>query len=211
MGNVKRDVRPSLREEQAAVTRRRILDAGRRLFFRDGYAATTLKAVAVEAGVAVQTVYAVFGSKSAILAELRTLAVTLPEADDAYRAALEAPTLEERLRSFARSIRWRWQLAGDIVKVNEDAARVDPAVRDGVAAARERRRRGIAALVRGIARDFAPNLDLPRTTALFDALSLYEVYAQLVDGHGWSEEAFEAWLAEQLIATITSRPSVRIV
>ena len=40
------------------ITRRRIADAARRLFTRDGYAATTLVGIAREAGVAVQTVYA---------------------------------------------------------------------------------------------------------------------------------------------------------
>src|SRR5512141_3370409 len=129
MPGVNRDApspRPTLREERAAVTRRRILDAARRRFFEDGYAATTLKAVAAEAGVAVQTVYAVFGSKAAILDELRALVVSLPEADAEYRAAMTEPTAERRLARFAHSIRNRWELAGDIVKVNQDAVRVDP-------------------------------------------------------------------------------------
>ncbi len=55
---------PTLREERAQVTRRRIADAARRLFFRDGYAATTIARIATEADVAVQTVYAVYGSKA---------------------------------------------------------------------------------------------------------------------------------------------------
>ena len=94
--------RPTLREERAAVTRRRILDAARHRFFEDGYAATTLKAIATEAGVAVQTVYAVFGSKAAMLAELRALAVDLPEADQAGHAAMsehDARAPPRRLRA----------------------------------------------------------------------------------------------------------------
>jgi AcrR family transcriptional regulator len=205
MGEVKTHVRPTLRQEQAAVTRRRILDAGRRLFFRDGYAATTLKAVAIEAGVAVQTVYAVFGSKAAILAELRSLVVTLPEADGAFRAAMEQPTIEGRLAMFARSIRVRWELAGDIVKVNEDAARADPAVRAGVATARERRQQGIASLAQGLASELAPEMDVARATSLLDALTLHDLFAQLVDVHGWSAEAYETWLAEQLVANLAPR------
>jgi AcrR family transcriptional regulator len=195
--------RPTLREEQAAVTRRRILDAGRRLFFRDGYAATTLKAVAREAGVAEQTVYAVFGSKAAILAELRALVVDLPEADAPFRTALEEPTLEGRLITFAHSIRRRWELAGDIVKVNEDAARADPGVRAGVEEARRRRAGGLGALAQGIARDFAPGMDVARAAALLDALTLHDVYAELVGVHGWSPDAYEVWLGEQLVANVT--------
>jgi AcrR family transcriptional regulator len=205
MGDVKTRARPTLRQEQAAVTRRRILDAGRHLFFRDGYAATTLKAVALEAGVAVQTVYAVFGSKAAILAELRSLVVTQPEADAAFRAAMVQPTIEGRMASFARSIRLRWELAGDIVKVNEDAARADPGVRAGVAKARERRQQGIASLAQGLASELPPEMDVARATSMLDALTLHAVYAQLVDVHGWSAEAYEAWLAEQLVANLAPR------
>ena len=205
MGDVKAQARPTLRQEQAAVTRRRILDLSHRLFFRDGYAATTLKAVALEAGVAVQTVYAVFGSKAAILAELRSLVVALPEADAAFRAALEQPTIEGRLATFAHSIRVRWELTGDIVKVNEDAARADPAVRAGVATARERRQQGIASLAQRLASELAPGLDVARTTSLLDALTLHAVFAQLVDVHGWSAEAYEAWLAGQLVANLAPR------
>jgi AcrR family transcriptional regulator len=195
-------VRPTLRQEQAAVTRRRILEAARRLFGRDGYAATTLKAVAADAGVAVQTVYAVFGSKAAILAELRSLVVSLPEADNSFQAAMREPTIEGRLTGFAHSIRQRWELAGDIVTINEDAARADPSVRAGVEAARDRRQAGIAALVGGIAEDLAPTIDRARTTALVDALSLYALYVQLVAVHGWSPETYEAWLGAELISNV---------
>ena len=58
------------RERKARETRRRILDAAERLFVRDGYASTTIVAIAEDGDVAVQTVYAVFGTKRAILTEL---------------------------------------------------------------------------------------------------------------------------------------------
>ena len=51
-------------------TRRAILDAAAALFVEPGYAATPLTAIAAKAGVAVQTVYKVFGSKQALLSEL---------------------------------------------------------------------------------------------------------------------------------------------
>lgn len=99
--------RSALRRQQAALTRSRILDAALGLFFRDGYAATTLKSIAVEADVAIQTGYAVFGSKQAILTELRWIVVDLPEADSARLEAMHAPTPEDRLSRFAHSIRRR--------------------------------------------------------------------------------------------------------
>src|SRR3982750_2219788 len=61
--------RSPVRRERARATRRRIREAAARLFVEHGYMATTIEAIAVEAGVAVQTVYFVFGNKRAMPAE----------------------------------------------------------------------------------------------------------------------------------------------
>src|SRR5215216_4452283 len=58
------------RRAQAAATRREILDAAQRLFERQGYAATTMAAIAAEAGVALKTVYVAFDTKSGVLRAL---------------------------------------------------------------------------------------------------------------------------------------------
>src|SRR5579859_4744164 len=49
-------------------TRRRIEEAAALLFTRDGYTATTMQAIASEAGVHVQTIYLTYGTKPALLA-----------------------------------------------------------------------------------------------------------------------------------------------
>ena len=202
--------RPTLRDEKAAVTRRRILTAARQLFFQHGYAATTLKAVAVEAGVAVQTLYAVFGSKAAILTELRWMVVDQPEADRALRAALTAPTPELRFGGFAHSIRLRWELAGDIVRVNEEAARADRSINAAIEPARARRQAGIAGFVQSIADDLSPGIDVAHTVAVVDALTLYDLYAQLVGHHRWTPDQYETWLAAQLLTSVAGSPATGV-
>src|SRR3982750_72003 len=67
---VKRRYESAHRQEQAQQTRRAILDAAATLFVEPGYAATPLTAIAAKAGVAIQTVYKVFGSKQALLSAL---------------------------------------------------------------------------------------------------------------------------------------------
>jgi AcrR family transcriptional regulator len=62
--------RPSKRAEKAQETRRRIVQAATDLFVEDGYGATNLQEIADRAGVAVQTIYFVFGNKRALLKEL---------------------------------------------------------------------------------------------------------------------------------------------
>jgi AcrR family transcriptional regulator len=56
-----------LRAQQAEMTRRSIIEAARKLFAEQGYARTSLAAVAAEAGVAPNTVYASVGGKSALV------------------------------------------------------------------------------------------------------------------------------------------------
>lgn len=190
---------PTLREERAQVTRRRIAEAARRLFFRDGYAATTLVAIATESNVAVQTVYAVYGSKAGILDALREIAMRQPEAEALYQQQMAEPSPRRRLALFARSVRLRWELAGDIVVIHRDAGTADANVRAGVAATLERRRNGIALLAATLSEDFRPGVGVEQASAVLDALTLPEVYEELVGVHGWTSDAYEDWLASALV------------
>ncbi len=63
------------RERQAAATRRAILDAAQRSFERDGYRATTMDAIAADAGVSLKTVYVAFATKSKLLRAVWDLAL----------------------------------------------------------------------------------------------------------------------------------------
>src|SRR6478672_10942083 len=72
---------------QAEDTRRKVLDAARRLFAAQGYAATTLPNIAREAGVSQPTITAVFGTKAQLLSQMIQLAV---------RGDAESPSLAAR-------------------------------------------------------------------------------------------------------------------
>jgi AcrR family transcriptional regulator len=61
------DVKPATRKARAAATRQRIIESAHRLFLEQGYAATTMPAVAAASGVAVQTVYFIFRTKGDLL------------------------------------------------------------------------------------------------------------------------------------------------
>ena len=193
--------RPTLRAEQAAVTRRRIADAARLLFVRDGYGATTLQAIADEAGVAVQTVYAVYHSKPGILRELRDSIVFLPDADERYRAAMASAGAGDAgaaLDTFAASIRIRWEVGADVVLVRREAGSTDAELRADANMPYERRRVGLRALVDAFRPGLRPGLETDDAMAALDALTLPDVYIELVRGLGWSPDAYEAWLARSL-------------
>ena len=63
----KRGYRSGLRDEQARRTRRQIVAAAGELFAEDGFAATTIDAIAARAGVSRQTVFTAIGGKTALL------------------------------------------------------------------------------------------------------------------------------------------------
>src|SRR5450432_4279179 len=58
------------RQAQSTHTRQRIIDAARHLILDRGYRATTIAAIADQAGVSVDTVYALVGRKPLVLREL---------------------------------------------------------------------------------------------------------------------------------------------
>src|SRR5436190_8707821 len=99
------------RREQAAATRREILDAAQRLFEQHGYAATTMAAIAKEAGVALQTVYIAVETKSGVLRALWHLLLRGDEGDapvgerDWYLEVLSDPDPAQQLRLNARNSR----------------------------------------------------------------------------------------------------------
>ena len=66
-GPVKRSYDNSRRLAQVRATRRRVIDAAKRLFIDRGYPATTLESVAEAAEIPLPSLYRLFGSKRALL------------------------------------------------------------------------------------------------------------------------------------------------
>src|SRR5437870_6816238 len=99
------------RREQAAATRREILEAAQLLFERQGYAGTTMAAIASEARVALKTVYVAFETKSGVLRALWNLRLRgerdeLPVAQQEwYLEVMKEPDPERQLRRTAENSR----------------------------------------------------------------------------------------------------------
>src|SRR5919106_6981942 len=118
----------SLRERHAALTRSVILDVARRRFAEAGYAATAVRPIAEEAGVALQTLYTAFGSKQGLLLALV----------DTVREQAESQVLGERMdttddplelvRLAARIRRQILERCGDLVTTFRESAAGDPDV-----------------------------------------------------------------------------------
>ncbi len=185
----------TVRAERAGLTRQAIKEAARRCFHSSGYAATTLREIADEAGVAVQTVYAAFGSKANILRALRLDVIGDEEADAAWAQALGAPDSQAAIDAFARSIRLRWEHGADVVAINREAARADVQVRAEVEVADLVRRTGIAEVAAALVAGDAELGPVTLVAAQLEALTVTTVYEVLTAGHGWAPELYERWLA----------------
>ena len=59
--------------------------------------------------------------------------------------------------------------------------------------------------MRAIEADLGVQIDVERSIGVVNVLTLYAVYEELVGVQGWSPDAFEAWLAESLIAGVVRR------
>jgi TetR/AcrR family transcriptional regulator, regulator of autoinduction and epiphytic fitness len=104
------------------------------LFTRQGYAATTIQQVADQADVAWQTVYSVFGTKSAILSAVFDVAVAgddepAPVAERPFVQAIrQAADPREKAGIFARHLRESAARTASILSVIESAAPADPEI-----------------------------------------------------------------------------------
>ena len=110
------------RTTQAQETRAEIAQAARRLFVSQGWAATTVRDVAREAGVSVPTVYSTYGNKAGLtraLADAADLSADVPR----MLAELEAPATDpgRQLAAMAAYDRRLFERAGDIITLVREA------------------------------------------------------------------------------------------
>ena len=197
---ISRRYRSPLREERAARTRRDILEAARRRFAVQGFAATTVAEIAEEAGVSVQTVYNSVGGKSAVLLALNDLIdeVAGVGATQQRIAASEDPAEIVDLAVHLR--RDLMERAGDIVAMMSAGAHVDAEVAAALADGQARSRAGIARVAARIDAlgGLRADLDVDRAADATYAVLHYEVWMRLVGECGWTPEEFESWCADLL-------------
>ena len=201
------------RKQQAAATRRQIALAARRRFSADGYSATTIEAIATEAGVSPATVYKVFGTKRAMAGELLTL-VDEQAGIEGFRGLLATGTdPRELLATCVRLGRSLFEHSGDIIAAVRGAAEVEPEFAGVFAEGRRRHLAGTRALAdrlvaMGALRDGIDPSWAPGVISLFTD---NETFDKLTNLFGWTldqcQERLTAQLCELLLGTRRRRRS----
>lgn len=205
---VKRRYVSAKRDAQARATRGSIVQAAHRLFTANGYVATTVQAVADEAEVAVQTVYAVFGNKRELLRQVLeetivgggmtdgpmespTLAAIASEADPRRRVEMDAAWSAEISRRVA-----------PLMKTLREASSVDPDFAATMAQITAQRRAEMKAGAKVLAGSDGLKVPLEQAVATMYALYNPEVYTALTVDFGWSDRRYERWLADTVYRTL---------
>ncbi|MDJ0962052.1 MAG: TetR/AcrR family transcriptional regulator [Acidimicrobiia bacterium] len=220
MGKVKtQHAEPRSRKEKAAATRRRIIDAATRLFSENGYAGTTMQAIADHADVAVQTVYFVFHTKGELLRQLLLDAGGRP---DEPTETMERDWVDEALtdpdsrRTIALMVEHGNDIYSRIAPVWAaigQGASVEPEVAAQWDHIVEQRRLGIRRMVESIADrgHLRHGLTVDRAADIIFGLQRPETLTVFVVERNWPLVEYKTWsydtLCQQLIDTVATDSS----
>ncbi len=200
-----RSYRSTLRTEQAAATRRRILDAAGTCFAAKGYSGTSLADVAREASVSVETVK-LNGPKRRLLLAAFEQRFAGDEGTEGIserevgRRIIEIRDPDAMLAAWVRFVGEANTRAAGLWRTLVSAASSDPILRTALDEQQVRRnadfRAAVALLLeRGMLRSAAvDDAELQRLADVLSFLASPEGYEQLVDTAGWSRARYEEWL-----------------
>jgi AcrR family transcriptional regulator len=204
----KRSYDSSKRQAQARETRRAIRDAAQRLLLDRGYGATTMQAIADEAGVAVQTVYAVFKTKAAIIKEAAEVALV---GDDEPIPLLERqmitsiadePDQRRRLRLAVQAGTTVQRRAARMTVAVRDAGAVDSDLAAWWETGKQQRHMGFTHAARVVAGREGLRIPIEEAADVLWVLCSPDVFVQFTSDKGWPVERYEDWLYDTLERTL---------
>jgi len=201
----KRAYSSSVRREQAAQTRTRILEAAGELFAAHGYARTTIAAIAQRADVAADTVYATFGSKARVLTALIDLRLApaggVANVMDRPQAHAVRDEVDQRrqIAAFARDMAAVSARVRPMYEILRTASAVEPEMAAIRAEMDSYRLRNMRQVVSWIASHGALRVDVERAGEIVWALVSPDVARLFCDIQGWSQDQYAEWLEDTLV------------
>jgi AcrR family transcriptional regulator len=206
--NTRRRYDSSGRRERARQTRDLIASAARQLFLADGYAATTVAAIAAAAGVSVETIYKGFGGKPGLVR-------AIVEKGLAGQGPVPAEQRSDHIRDTEpdpRRILAAWgtftseiaPLVAPVLLLARDAAAGDPEVALTLEQISAARRDRMALNARGLfeAGHLRPEITPDEAADIMWTYSSPELYQLLVLRRGWSADRYGRFVGQALIAAL---------
>jgi len=202
----KRTYNSNRRKAQANQTRMLIVEAARKLFSERGYSGATMEAIAKDAGVAVETVYATFGNKREILSTLVDISVV---GDDKPIPLLQrsGPQMVKRemdqqrqIALFAHDIREIMDRVAPVFDVMRTAAKTEPDIAELLKNILNNRLQGMAKFISylSVHSPLQEGLSLTEASETTWAITSPELFTLWTKDHGWTGDQYEQWLVTTL-------------
>ncbi|MFF2083712.1 TetR/AcrR family transcriptional regulator [Nocardia sp. NPDC058176] len=196
-----------VRAARTSANRAKMLAAARELFTTRGYTPTTMKAIADEAGMAVQTLYFTFATKRAILSELLDVEIagdTEPVATmdrPWFTAAVADPDPAEQIRHQVAAAATIHARVGPLLEVIRAAAATDPELAELWQTNITQRHLVQLRLAEALLTKTPLRAGNTAARAADIALAVLapETYHLLVHERGWTGAEWESWAADALI------------
>jgi AcrR family transcriptional regulator len=201
-----REYRSSVRARHAEDTRRTIVDAAATLFADQGYARTSVAAVAAAAGVALNTVYTSVGGKSALIMALSEDGAEDATAIETVRRITASDDPAEILRltaeGTARVRQARWRVLGILLDNRTSDPDVAAAADAATRVVRDRLDLVAGRLVE--VGGLRPGLDVDRVGQVLWFYFGFEAWRTARD-LGWEWDEAADWLAAQAAGALLDR------
>ncbi|TDW23240.1 TetR/AcrR family transcriptional regulator [Kribbella kalugense] len=200
----------NVRAEKAQANRQRMRTAAQTLFSSRGYSATSMQAIADEAGMAVQTLYFTFGTKRALLGELLDIAVAgddepVPTLErPRVLAAIDDPDPVAQLHELAAIAREIYERVAPVLQVVAHAAPGDPEIHELWMTNNAQRAVAMERMITALAAKtpLRDGLDVAMATDVALALQSPEMYQFFTTRRGWSPSRWEQWTADALVTQL---------
>jgi AcrR family transcriptional regulator len=198
----------AVRDEQAARTRARVLDAAGELFLERGYARTTMQEVADRAGVARDTVHAVFGGKARVLTALidqrlvpdgSVASVTQTPGAQAIRNETDP---RRQIELFANWISGLSTQLLPVIEILRTAAAVEPEMAAVFAEMERFRMKNMQVYAKWFAARGPLRVSTRKAGEITWTLASPAVARMLCDELGWTQAQHAGWLADTLVRTL---------
>ena len=203
---VKRTYNSSRRKEQALQTRHQIVEAARQLFLSRGYTGATMEAIAQEAGVAVETVYATFGNKRAILSRLIDVSLVGDEKPipllrrEGPQTVMNETDQQRQVELFVLDIYEIMSRMTPIFEIMRAAAKTDTEIAGMYENMLGSRVQGLMAFVRALMKNgpLRDGVTAQQAAETVWTLTSADVITLLMTNRGWSADQYKYWLTEML-------------
>jgi AcrR family transcriptional regulator len=208
------------RQAQSEETRQHILDAALDIIVGRGYGATTIAAIARNAGVHIDTVYELVGRKPVLLRELIEQAISgtesavLAEERNYVKAIRAEPNPARKLAIYARAVHQIQARMAPLFLALRDASATEPEAKQVWRQISDRRARNMHKLAGDLeaAGGIRPGLTIDEAADVIWATNSSELYVLLTVERSWTPDRYERWLADtwcRLLLPDSTEPATR--